>query len=120
MDDPLLVGGGEAFRDLQRVVDGLLLRNRAGVELPAQRLAFQKLHDGVGDAVLVAEVVDREDVRMRERRDRLRLSLEPRERLGIRRDARGSTLIATSRSSFVSRARYTSPIPPAPSGDRIS
>src|SRR5262245_52456459 len=30
------------------------------------------------------------------------------------------TLIATSRSSRVSRARYTSPIPPAPSGPRIS
>src|SRR2546427_10339185 len=32
----------------------------------------------------------------------------------------GSTLIATSRPSRVSRARYTSPIPPAPSGARIS
>jgi hypothetical protein len=32
----------------------------------------------------------------------------------------GSTLIATVRSSRVSRARYTSPIPPAPSGDTIS
>src|SRR5215469_14799448 len=34
--------------------------------------------------------------------------------------AEGSTLIATSRSSLVSRARYTSPIPPAPIGARIS
>ncbi len=32
----------------------------------------------------------------------------------------GSTLIATSRSSRVSRARYTSPIPPAPSGASTS
>src|SRR6185312_4693419 len=32
----------------------------------------------------------------------------------------GRTLIATSRSSLVSYARYTSPIPPAPSGERIS
>src|SRR5262249_26864727 len=32
----------------------------------------------------------------------------------------GSALIATVRSSRVSRARYTSPIPPAPSGARIS
>ncbi len=31
-----------------------------------------------------------------------------------------SSLIATSRLSRVSRARYTSPIPPAPSGDTIS
>ena len=34
--------------------------------------------------------------------------------------ASGSTLIATSRARRVSRARYTSPIPPAPSGARIS
>src|SRR6476619_1280465 len=32
----------------------------------------------------------------------------------------GSTFSATSRLSFVSRARYTSPIPPAPSAPRIS
>src|SRR5438270_8580354 len=32
----------------------------------------------------------------------------------------GSTLIATSRLSFVSRARHTSPIPPAPIGATIS
>ena len=30
----------------------------------------------------------------------------------------GSTLSATSRSSRVSRARYTSPMPPAPRGAR--
>ena len=32
----------------------------------------------------------------------------------------GSTLIATSRSSLVSRARYTSPIPPVPMAPTIS
>ncbi len=32
----------------------------------------------------------------------------------------GRTLIATVRPSRVSRARYTSPIPPAPRGARIS
>ena len=33
-------------------------------------------------------------------------------------DGQGRTLIATDRLSLVSRARYTSPIPPAPSGVR--
>ncbi len=37
----------------------------------------------------------------------------------VRRSA-GRTLIATSRPRRVSRARYTSPIPPAPMGARIS
>ena len=64
------------------------------------------------------EAVDRRDVRMVERRQHLRLALEARQALRIARpNASGSTLIATSRSSFASRARYTSPIPPAPSGD---
>ncbi len=86
MDDALLVRRGETPGNLERVVHGLLLGDRAGVELPAQRLAFQKLHDGVRDAVLVAEIVDRQDVLMGERRDRLRLALEPGERVGIGRD----------------------------------
>ena len=48
MDDALLVGRGESFRDLERVIDGLPLRDRARVELAAQRLAFEKLRNGVG------------------------------------------------------------------------
>src|SRR5271163_5082289 len=41
-------------------------------------------------------------------------------RSGSRASASGKTLIATARSSFTSRARYTSPMPPAPSGAWIS
>jgi hypothetical protein len=36
------------------------------------------------------------------------------------KSASGKTLIATSRLSLVSRALYTSPIPPAPTGATIS
>src|SRR5688500_197302 len=41
-------------------------------------------------------------------------------RSGSVEKAAGSTLIATSRPRRASRARYTSPMPPAPSGPRIS
>src|SRR5215468_7027326 len=41
-------------------------------------------------------------------------------RSGSLEKAAGRILIATSRLSRVSRARYTSPIPPAPRGARIS
>ena len=41
-------------------------------------------------------------------------------RAGSAATAAGSTLIATSRPSRVSFARYTSPMPPAPSGPTIS
>src|SRR5215471_18690160 len=41
-------------------------------------------------------------------------------RSGSAANSSGRTLSATSRFSFVSRARYTSPMPPAPIGARIS
>jgi hypothetical protein len=44
------------------------------------------------------------DVGMVERRQRLRLTLEARQPLGIPASKSGRTLIATSRLSFVSRA----------------
>ena len=83
MDDALPVGCRETPGDLERVVKSLLLRDRTGVELRAQRLALEKLHHGVGDAVLVPEIVNGKDVLMRKRRDRLRLPLEPGESVGI-------------------------------------
>src|SRR5664280_1876297 len=83
MDDSLLVCGGEALGDLEGAVQGLLLRDRSGVELAAHRLAFQQLHDGIGDARVRSKIVNREDVRMRECRDRLGLPLEPRQRVRI-------------------------------------
>ena len=84
VDDPLLMRRRKALGHLQRVIHGLLLRDRTGVELPAQRLAFQKLHDGIGRSLVRPEVVDRENIRMRQRRDRQGLALEPRQRVGIR------------------------------------
>ena len=86
VDDALLVGRRESFRGLERVIDGLPLRDRARVELAPQRLAFEKLRHGVGDAVLRSEIEDRKDVRMRQRRDRQSLALEPRQGIRIRRE----------------------------------
>jgi hypothetical protein len=66
------------------------------------------------------EPVNLGDVRMIQCGERLRLAREARETLGIRRDSNGNSFKATSRASFVSRARYTSPIPPLPMRARIS
>ena len=85
MDDALLVGGGEALDHLQRVVDGLPLRDRTRVELAPQRLALQQLRHRIGRPVLGSEVVNGQDVRMRQRRDRLGFALEPRQRVRILR-----------------------------------
>ena len=47
-----------------------------------ERLAFEELHDEVLDALLVTDVVERADVRVRELRDRLCFALETLARLG--------------------------------------
>ena len=83
MDDALAVRRGETPRNLERVVDSLLLRDRTGVELSAQRLSLEKLHHRVRDPCLRAEVEDGQDVRMGKRRDRFRLALEASQRVGI-------------------------------------
>ena len=86
----------------------------------AQRLAFEQLRDRKesppsSPKSWIARMLGCERAATarasRSKRDRAR---------GSPRAAPGSTLIATSRPSRVSRARYTSPIPPAPSGDTIS
>ena len=70
-----------------------------------ERLAFDQLQHQERLAVGLLEAVDRADVRVVERREHLRLALEARQALGVVRDVRGSTLIATSRDSRVSGAR---------------
>ena len=72
--------------------------------------------------VLVADVVQRADVRMIQRREIARASRSNRcAEFGVDAAARpASTLIATVRSRRVSRARYTSPMPPLPTSDTIS
>ena len=49
----------------------------------AERLALEQLHRGVDGALLAAEVVDGEDVRVGEGGDRLRLALEAGERVRV-------------------------------------
>jgi hypothetical protein len=51
---------------------------------------------------------------MIEGREHFRFAREPREPFGVAANASGKIFSATSRSNFVSRARYTSPMPPAP------
>ena len=88
----------------------------AALELVEERLAFEVIHHHEVDAILFADIVERADVWMIQRRD----PREPPVRI-VHADPRGrSTLIATVRSRRVSRALYTSPMPPAPSGARVS
>ena len=83
VDHALFVSGGQGSRDLNRVVQRLLLVDRSRSEPAAERLAFQKLKDGVGDPRLGPEVMNCQDVRMGERRDGPGLAFKTREGLGI-------------------------------------
>ena len=51
VDDALLVRGGQAVRDLDRVVDRLARRQSAPPDARAQGLALEQLLDDVGRAV---------------------------------------------------------------------
>jgi predicted nuclease with RNAse H fold len=105
VDDPLLVRGGEAVRELDRVLRRLAHGERAARHPRAQRLALEQLRDDVRRAVVRAEVVDRGDVRVIQPASGLRLLLEAPQRSGSLENVAGRTLIATSRLSRESRAR---------------
>ena len=76
---------------------------------------LDQLHDERTGTVGFLDTVNRGDIGMIQRRERTRFAIEPGQALRILSEASGRTFIATSRPSFVSRARYTSPMPPAPS-----
>ena len=78
MDDTLVVSGGETARHLRGIADGFARGKRTTRKTLAERLTFQKLRHRKKNSVVVSEVEDREDVGMREGRDRFGLTLEAR------------------------------------------
>ena len=88
MDDAARVCGVEAIGDGGRNRDGRPPGLRALREPRAQCLALQQFGDREEDPPVQPDVVDGEDVRVRERRDRLRLALESRAGIVIVRQAR--------------------------------
>ncbi len=78
MQDALAVRAVERIRDLAGALERLGKRQRPAGEPVGQRLAVEPLHDEEVDAVLVADVVQGADVRVVQRRDGARLTLEAR------------------------------------------
>ena len=83
MDDPLRVRGLERLGDSDPEVQHLLPGQPPRVQQLAQRLALEQLHHDEGPAGVVADVVDRADVRVVEPGGDARLALEPLERPGL-------------------------------------
>ena len=86
VDDPLLVGSAEALGHLHSDVHGLPHGQGAIPEPVPQRSTLEVLHDGVRDVALPAEIVERKDVRVGERGNRLGLALEPGESVRVFRE----------------------------------
>ena len=86
MDDALLVCGFERFGDLPRNGERLVERERTLGDALGERRPLDQLHDERAHAGGVLEPVNVRDVRMIERRERLRLAFEPGEPLGIVRE----------------------------------
>ncbi len=81
--DSLVVRRGETRRDLSADLRGLAGREGSGREPLAQRLPLQEFHHGEGRALVDAEIMDGEDIRMGERGHCLRFALESIDPVGI-------------------------------------
>src|SRR5881628_2903333 len=82
MNDALRMSRREALGHRDADLHGPAPRQTLARHSLANRLAFQQLGDREANALILAKIVDREDVRVRERGHRLGLPLEPRQRLG--------------------------------------
>lgn len=92
MHDPAIMGGGQAVRDLRATLDGFALRHRATFQHRPQAFAFEQFGDEIRRAILLADVIDAENVGMIERGDGTRFLLEAAQAVGITGERRGENL----------------------------
>ena len=82
-----VVSRREPAGDLLRIADSGREGQGAPIERDAQRLAFEKLEHRVRYVLMMADVVHRQDVRMRERGNSAVFAIEPCEGLGVSRQS---------------------------------
>ena len=106
MDDARAVRAVERVADLDRNRERVIDRKPGDRAQPVrERLAFEILENQVVELSVAADVVDGTDVRIVQRGNRARFLLEALPRFRIAASAPVSTLMATVRSSRMSRAR---------------
>ena len=86
MNDAARVRGVKRPGDLPGVVERLPAGQRTATHGAPQRVALEQFRHGVGHTAVATEIVDGEDVGMRERGDGLRLPLEPGQSIRIDRE----------------------------------
>ena len=121
MNDPCRMRGIQGIGELRAQFQDVVafeppLSQKPGLE----RFSFDRFHDDEGLTVVFADFMNRADVGMIQRGGSARLPFESRNSDGSWPNPSGRTLIATSRPSFLSLARYTSPMPPFPRTERTS
>ena len=92
MHDPFAWAAASPSAIAMPISDALAPGQPLAVEALPQRLPLQQLHHGEADPAVLPEVVDGEDVRVRQRGDRLGLALEARRGLGLVGQALGQDL----------------------------
>ena len=83
MGDVFAVGGRQAMRGLDGVIDGFAMRKGAARQNCAQGLAFEQFGHHERRAVVLADVVNAENIGMIERGDGTRFLLEAPQAIGI-------------------------------------
>jgi hypothetical protein len=119
VNNPLTVRSLKGVRDFLSETEYLRERQRSSFQTGRERLALEQFEHQIIDVVLAPEVAKAADVCVVQRGDGFGLTRESRAELGVSREL-ARTLTATWRSKRVSRARYTSPMPPVPIRDRTS
>ena len=83
VNNPLSVRGRERASDLSSDVDRLLYGQRPTIEARAQCFTLDKFGHDERSALVITDIVDDQDVRVVERRNRPRLSVETAQPLSI-------------------------------------
>ncbi len=89
MHDPVTMRVLERAGDLDRVGQSLLEWHPSSCQSSGQRLTVEAFHHEEVDVVMTPDVVERADVRVRQRGNRSGLAREPRAQLRLERDAGG-------------------------------
>ncbi len=91
MDDAPCVRGVQAVNDLQREAEGFVHGHLRSKTMP-RRLSLEQRHHDERAALVLADVMNRADVRAVEGRSGPRLALKPRPRAGLRRNVTRESL----------------------------
>lgn len=120
MNDALLMRGFQRLGNLTRDRQNLVHWDWPAGNAIRERLTVHEFHDERLDAIRFLQTINRRDLGMVQCREHFGFALKRANRSASAANDSGRIFSATSRFRRVSRARYTSPIPPTPSNSRTS